>query len=324
MDLSVCIASKGEPGLLWGTIHSCKMALDKTDLDYEICLCVNGELDINRREQKNKPFLISSTRLINPDIERILHFLHKSGRSGKCTVLQRSVSPPIGRKIAARQAKGEVLFFLDNHCLVEQDYFTRALQTMQRNDVDLLHSTTKFFDGEADSYEYILTLEDNFWAYSIDQPKLTIPYPCAAGGHGGFAVRSSVWKEIDGYWDGFKGYGGEEITTDVQLWMRGYNVYIDPKLVHYHWAGKRPYTRHYTADYFRNMMMSANILGGEKWLTKVFESFNKTYPDPKITMYELMTQAYYQSEQYSRYVRNKSLWTLDEQLEYFKRNDIAH
>jgi hypothetical protein len=317
-DFSIVIAHRGDPMGLWSTIHSCESELAGSDYDYEYCLCLNGEGERRRTEK-------IGTRILTPDVERVLHFLEKSGRGGKQTVLQRSVSPPTARQIATKNAKGRYLFMLDNHCLVGKNYFSRALESFERYEMDLLHSTTKFFTTEI-SYEYALTLKSNFWGYSRENPRHeSEPYEIAAGGHGGFAVRSSVWKTLGGYWDGFVGYGGEELSVDLQLWMMGYTVGLDPNMIHYHWAGKRPYQRHFTADYYRNMMMSAHLVGGEKWLYTVYQSFAKNFPKVRdYPMHDLLLEAYYKSNPQAKRIADRSVRTLDEQMEFFVQNGISH
>lgn len=301
----------------WSTLHSCNIALQDSGYDYEICLSINGEAE-NRKKQHC--LSMSACR----DTQSVLHFLKKSGKAGRSVVRQGAVSPPTARQLIADKATGKYIFFLDNHCLVTPKYFELAMQEFDRSPVDLLHSSTFFYDGENASYHYMLTLEENFWATSSKDPfHPTKAHPIAAGGHGGFAVRRSVWEDIGGYWNGFTGYGGEELSIDLQMWMRGYEVWMHPKMIHYHWAGRRPYARHFTAEYYRNMMMSANIIGGEKWLNRVYQTFSTKYPElVRHPVFDLYQEAYYQSEPHARELSKLYIRSLDEQLEWFKRKGI--
>lgn len=317
-DFSIIIAHRGDPIGLWATIHSCEIELANSGYDYEYCLCVNGEENAGKqRASKQSP--------THKDLLHTLHFLSKAGKLGHLKVLQRSVSPPTARQFATEKAQGKYLFFFDNHCLVTKDYFKRALHDFDRYGMDMLHSTTRYYSGEYDHYHYKLSLAKNFWATASFVPEDHVrPYRIAAAGHGGFAVRADVWREVGGYWEGFNGYGGEEIYFDLKMAMLGKTNWIDPKLVHYHYAGTRPYARHYTDDYYRNMMMCAHLIGGEDWLWKVGHSFITAFPIHKTPHYELMTQAYHRSKQHADELAAIRLRTLDEQLEDFCTQCIAY
>jgi hypothetical protein len=318
-DFSIVIAHRGDPMGLWLTIHSCEIELEGTKHDYEYCLCVNGEED-----QKKSG---ASTRMTGPDLEGIIRHLDKSGKLGHVTIYQKSISPPSARQIAASHAKGNILAFLDNHCLVSKGYFDRALHVMQAKNMDMLHSTTKWFEGDSNVvYHYLLTLSNNFWAKGSLIPECGSmqPYRIAAGGHGGFMVRSDVWKEVGGYWTGFNGYGGEEIYFDLKMAMLDKTNWIDPRLIHWHYAGKRPYARHYSDDYYKNMLMCANIIGGEQWMCKVAHSFADKFPRSKQEPFDLYMDAYYKSEDHAKQLASIRHRTLEEQLDLFRAEGIAY
>jgi hypothetical protein len=318
-DFSIVIASRGDAIGLWATIHSIEIELEGSSYDYEYCLCINGE--------KGQPKAGSTHHILTADHENIVRHLHKSGKLGHLTALQSSVSPPSARQLASEQATGKYLMFFDNHCIPAKGYFDRALHNMQKFDMDMLHSTTKWFQGDnCTVYHYELTLKNNFWARGATVPEWNgmKPYQIAAGGHGGFVVKADVWKEVGGYWDGFVGYGGEEIYFDIKMAMLGKTNWIDPRLIHWHYAGTRPYSRHYTDDYYRNMLMCANIIGGENWMVKVADSFNRSFPRPKANPYDILMESYYKSEDHAKHIASIQKRNLDEQLEYFRANGIAY
>jgi predicted glycosyltransferase involved in capsule biosynthesis len=289
------------------------LALNHTDYEYDFAIVTNGE------------------DKLNSDTKRVIDFLKSAGRLGYHHHSEEPLSPPSARELGALAANGKVLFFFDNHCLVENSYFDHAMRDFNENpEIDMLHSATMFYLGEKPCYEYKLQLESNFWASAKPTPIATDkPYRIASGGHGGFAVRRSAWYETGGYWDGFVGYGGEELTADLAFWLLGKQVWIDPRVIHYHYAGDRGYTRHYTDDYFRNMMMSANIIGGEKWLYTVYDSFaSGTYPRVMSdkSMFDLLTEAQTKSESYHRFLYSRpdlQHKDLDALLAYFKEHNIS-
>lgn len=317
-DFSIIIAARGDAIGLWATIHSCEIELEGSGYDYEYCLCLNGE-----GEQRKVP----GAPLMGPDVHTLVTNLEKSGKLGHLSIYQTNLSPPTARQIATEHAVGKYLFFFDNHAMVAKGYFNRALHDMQEYRMDMLHSTTKWFEGDDNIvFHYDLTLSRNFWAKGCLIPEWsgTKPYRIAAGGHGGFVVRADVWKEVGGYWDGFVGYGGEEIYFDLKMAQLGKTNWIDPKLVHWHYAGRRGYPRHYTDDYYKNMLMCANIIGGEDWMVRVAHSFHDKFPRSKQEPYDLLMESYYKSEPHAKHLASIRQRTLDEQLEVFRCEGIAH
>jgi GT2 family glycosyltransferase len=237
------------------------------------------------------------------------------------------LSPPTARQIGTLFGSSRYLFFLDNHCMVDSNYFTRAVEQMDSRSLPMLHSTTKFHSGAPLHYEYILQLENNFWATSLKlkpQSK-TEPYRIAIGGHGGFAVRRDVWNEVGGYWTGFTGYGGEESYFDLKMWMLGYEVWQDPKMLHHHHAGQRSYHRKETDEYFINMMMAANIIGGTKWIDKIYDNFSEgSKVNSGKSMFDLYMTALDRSAERAREFAARRVRTLDEQLTDFITKDVSH
>lgn len=317
-DFDIVIAHRGDAMGLWLTIHSCEIELANSKYDYRYLICANGE-------ENSKHRCGSDYGSVNVDLARILDFVKKSGKMGFVEVLQESIAPPTARQIATEHSDAKYLFFFDNHCMVNKGYFDRALYSFEKYGMDLLHSTTIFFAGEVAAYEYKLKLESNFWAESANFAKDEYrPYRIAAGGHGGFAVKQDVWREVGGYWKGFKGYGGEEMYFDLKMAMLDKTNYLDPLMVHYHYAGQRGYTRHFTSDFYKNMMMCANLIGGNKWLDKVYESFSTKYPQPKEKpLFETYMEAESGSRQHSLEIAAMQKRTLDEQLKFFRDNDIS-
>jgi hypothetical protein len=183
--------------------------------------------------------------------------------------------------------------------------------------MDMIHSTTQYWLGKHKHYHYPLTLEDNFWVTTIaETPLKESPYYCACGGAGGFAVSKKVFDEVGGYGPIglFKGWGGEETYLDLKMWMFGHTVGIDPNTLHWHYASKREYDRHHTPEFYQNLMTAAYVLGGDKWLDKVAASFDKPQMKDIITT----------RKEHRDWIAANAKYTLDEVLEKFKREGIAH
>ena len=307
--LSIVIAHRGDPLGLWATIQSCEIDLAGTGFDYEFNIVSNGETE-------------------SVDLKRVIQFVKKSGHLGTYQHFEEGLTPPVARQRATKDAQGRILAFFDNHCLVAKDYFRRLIADFDHLGADMIHSATKFYEGEFVHYHYRLLLNQNFWAESSLVPQHSLkPYRIAMAGHGGFAVLRSVWEEVGGYGpEGlFSGYAGEESYFDLKMALLDKTNWIDPKVVHYHYAGRRAYPRHYTDDYYRNLMTCAYVIGGNKWLDKVFEHFVTSSCKHKTgkTMYELMTDAFERGKEHAVELVSIRKRTLDEQLKLFAEQQIA-
>jgi hypothetical protein len=74
------------------------------------------------------------------------------------------------------------------------------------------------------------------------------------------------------------------------------------------------------------MMITAHIIGGEKWLYKTYESFTSKGHlrlNAKRNMYDLLQEAVSRSKEYASEVDRKSVLSLDELLSKFRAEQIA-
>lgn len=307
MDFSIVIAHRGNPMGLWMTIQSCEVQFNQLGFTREYIVVSNGN-----KETEDTRMHIAGLK----DAKLLGYYSHTD----------EAMSPPTARQIGSEHATGKYLAFFDNHCLLMPDYFARAHADFEHFGMDMLHSSHRYDVTTATHYHYRLKLANNFWgSESLIPDREYKPYPIAMAGHGGFLIKTDVYREVGGYWTGFTGYGGEEPYFDLKMALLGKTNFIDPKVVHIHYVGLRGYPRHYTDDFCRNMMMAANIIGGEKWLHKVFQGLQQNTrigKDPT-PLYDLMIQAYDRSRDHAALIASKRIRTLDEQLELFSAQQIS-
>lgn len=304
-DLTIVVAHRGPAMGLWMTIESSEVQLRESGLNYNYVVVHNGDA---------------------PDLELSSMREHLQ-RSGKCLdwIHHGSpLSPPGARQLGSESADGKYIFFFDNHCIAGQNYFQNAIRTFESMGADMVHSLTRFFTGEKDHLHYNLSLEKNFWAQSECSEARDKPYRIAAAGHGGFAVRRAVWEELGGYGPIhlLQGYAGEELLWDLKVAMHDKTNWLDPSVIHHHWSGIRPYERHYSDGYFCNNMTTAYVIGGEKWVNKVYSNFKHHPKSSKTPMYKLYEQAVLRGHQEMLKLRRTRVRSLDEQLEEFRRLEI--
>jgi glycosyltransferase involved in cell wall biosynthesis len=309
-DISIIIPARGNNLGTWATAHSVIEDLRWSDFKYEIVLVTNGDT-------------------LQNDTKNLLEYLRRSDRLGAHIHSDSVIAPHAARQRGVQSSTGDVVFFFDNHCLVGRDYFKRVMLDIEKYKTEFVHSTTKFFTGDASYYEYNLRLKENFWGCSAVIPQNEYkPYRIAAGGHGGFAITRDLWDFVGGYGPEklLVGYGGEEFLLDLKVWLYGREVHIDPLVLHYHYAGNRGYPRHYTDEYYVNMMVCANVIGGEEWLYKVYDSFangQHLRVMSNASMFDLMQVAEQRSRDYANEVASRRQKTLNELLTYFRHQGVA-
>jgi hypothetical protein len=308
-DISIIIPHRGNTLGVWATIHACEVELEGSPYSYEYVLCVNGEP-------------------LDEDLKIITNKLALQNKLGDLLHSLRPLSPPSARQLASESAVGEYLFFFDNHCIPSRGYFDRAIKQMVERDMDCLHSTTQYYVGEC-HYHYKLTLEADFWVDSLMVAKdYEDPYRIAMAGHGGFVIKRSLFNEIGGYGplEMFQGWAGEESYFELKLGLLGKSNWLDPKLKHFHFSTeKRGYSKTNSDDYYRNLMVAANVIGGKAWLDRVYKNFQEAPKQPTgVTIGELYQSAEERSRSHAEWLASKRLYTLDELLEKFNNDGTAH
>lgn len=307
MDFTVVIASRKDTQGLWLTIHS-----------------IEQELDRGHRKYEYEYAIVTNDGKISGDLNTLLYHVKQSGKLGFHQHSEEPISAPTARQIATENSQGDVLFFFDSHCLVGAEYFDIAFQDFEEFSPDILHTNTTFYVSDKDHYHYRWKFE-NGWAESevlIDNPYK--PYKIGAAGHGAFAALKSSWDEIGGYWKGFREYAGEELYISGKAWEMGKTVWLDPTWRHLHYCGDRGYRRHFTDQYYVNNMMTMNIIGGEKYAERVYDHLaNETV---KIrtdkSMFDLYQEALERSSEHAAWLASVRQRDLDQQLKYFRDNNI--
>lgn len=313
--VDIVIPHRGPELGLWATISACEMAMQRkkmAGIDYKYYIVSNGvEIEGEERDALNMS----------------LENLEKAGRFGGVYDSEIALAPPVARNIGAGLGEGENIFFLDNHCIVDRHFFGDGLSALRDKGLGVIHGATKYWAGGDTYYHYRFTLEKNFWGYQLSEPHdPSLTYPIAAGGHGAFGISRQLWGKVGGYWAGFQGYGGEEMYFELKLAMMDYPNYENPLMTHWHHGGKRPYQRDLSEDFKLNMVMSANIVGGQRWMERVANSFcleANRKSENKFDVNKLMETALIKSHEHAKWFRGVQKRSLNEQLTKFSREGIA-
>ena len=144
-DFTIIIPHRGSGLGLWATIHSCEddLKYSTKNYNYNYVIITNGEFTV--------------------DTKQTLEFLKKSGRLLAHEHSEKPLSPPKARTRGVELSDGKILFFFDNHCIVSRAYFDRAIIALKKPEMDMLHSTTIFYNGQPPQLQYKLRLKYNFW-----------------------------------------------------------------------------------------------------------------------------------------------------------------
>lgn len=228
--ISICIPSRGPVVGLWATIHACHAQLEGV-AEEEYIVVVNGK-------ESGEPY----------------HLLTKNS-GGRVTIIdsKEPMPPPLARNYAAEKASGEFLFFFDDHCIPARDYFPLMLLGLKQHG-GVFHSSYTTHIAGPRYYHFKLNRDCPAKGDYCREAPSTAPYRCAAAPTGGFAVHRKLWEKTGGMDYFWKGFGGEEPYFDLKAWMLGYEVWMEPRALYYHFscrAETRGYDKTFNEDNFK-------------------------------------------------------------------------
>ncbi|HEX2077214.1 MAG TPA: glycosyltransferase family A protein, partial [Longimicrobium sp.] len=258
MDLSVIIAARNEIPHLWYTLHSVRQqiaALDGRADAVEVLVVDDGSTDATQKF------------LQTPAIRQIARAIRADG-----------VFAPRARHLGALEARGRWLLFLDAHVLLGPGFLSTVLARFaaegapEAQSAGAVHFPLAWNWGGPEDFRdhYRLTLETNFWG-EHRRGGFTRTTEIAVSGHAALLVRRDRFFQVGGYAAPFQGYGGEESYLDLKLARFGYRNYSFPEVYFLHCSQRHsdPWT---TPALFRNDVLAAYILGGERWARPLRDS----------------------------------------------------
>lgn len=229
---------------LWATICGCANALG--DIEHEFIVAVSG-------------------RKVDDDETKLLY----EWADSRVTVLQSDevLNPPEARNWAASKATGKYICFFDDHCIPAPGWFHRVLF----NAKDVLHSSLSAAPGRPRVFHFVPKHGALINGHYEQTPAYSKTYRVLSGPAAGFTVKRSTWNIMGGYGDHFEGFGGEEAFLNLKAQMLGFEVWLDPEMLYYHFyarSGIRGYARVHNEE---NWQASAYILGGQAYADGEFD-----------------------------------------------------
>lgn len=245
MEVSLVIATHADPEGLYLSTFSALQQLEKSSLNWEIILVCDG----------GEPWKYEQA--------------HENIRCIRLTGQNRTCSPQGTRDVGIRNAKYNNVLCIDSHVIVsdiekwvaehEKMYATTSFPAMVGGSSEMWKMYSSVFDWEG-----------SFWyKHVLYNPKKWEPYRILETSHSGFMLNRNFYVEHGGYTNLLQGYGSEETLWGLKSIMLGGQNFLIPAVWHAHY---QPAGRNEGADtkpnYRRNFMISAYVLGGQKYLEK--------------------------------------------------------
>jgi GT2 family glycosyltransferase len=183
------------------------------------------------------------------------------------------------RNFGAAQSRGEVLVFSDAHVEVPPDWRSHVVAALEDPNVGAVAPAITGLDDPDSASGYGMRFT-NFglnveWLGKQGGDPYPVPLLCGCF----FAMRRSVFDELNGFDDGMVLYGSEDLELSLHLWLRGYECRVLPQVtVAHHFAESFRYRVEWEPLYNR-LRMGIVHLGPERCFELLTENQNDYYID---------------------------------------------
>jgi len=137
--------------------------------------------------------------------------------------------------VGAKNAKGELLLFLNNDTYVDPHFMDELVKVMKENtEIAICQSLLLKPDGEVDSSgDFLDTMGVS---YSSKEKVEGIREILGARG-ASFMIRKEIFEKLSGFDEQFF-ISFEDVDLGWRTWISGYKVVVNPKSIVYHHGGK--------------------------------------------------------------------------------------
>jgi glycosyltransferase involved in cell wall biosynthesis len=194
-----------------------------------------------------------------------------------CRVIRASGLGVAGaRNLGADHARGELLVFLDAHCLVSANWLARFDAVLADPEVGVAGPCfTKLRESypKAAGMTWIDHTLQTAWGYPLTPDR---PYEVPFVPGGCQAYRAELFREIGGYERGFTRWGFEDIEISLRLWLLGYRVVVDPAIVIGHYFRTEAAYDVKQRDLAFNLLRMIHLHFGPKRIRTVMQAIGGT------------------------------------------------
>ena len=231
------------------------------------------------------------------------------------------------RNLGASKATGKYLWFLDAHTMPVAGSYRAALAFKQSFE-GVMHLGLRYFLDKPGRVVYGYRWKrDMFWGSWTRIPPKPPEYRILMNGGANILIDKNVWDEIDGYHPALGIYGGGEPYTDIKAQMYGYQVKSHPDMQYYHLAARKRGYHWFQTDMWRNFMITAYSLGGQKYLDMLYAGYYekcKTHADWLKTLNETRDSAVAAAQADRDHIAATAKYTVDEVLESWREYAEIH
>ena len=220
------------------------------------------------------------------------------------------------KRVGVENTTGDVLLFIDSHCIPSRDSIYNMFMYYKREKERLngslhLPLTYKILDSVRLIYKVVWNPERTELHYSFtryrDEPE---PYEVPCMSTCGMMVSREIYDNIGGWPKELGIYGGGENFFNFTQSVMGYKKWIMPgPPLHHHGEGRK-YHWHFD-DHVRNKCIAAYIYGGAKY-AKDYMNHSKGDPSVLQNIYEDVIA---KCEPHRTLIRSKQKMTIYEWLE---------
>src|SRR5208282_2656951 len=242
--LSVVIASCHDDACCYLSAHAAKFQLERAGIEHEIIVVADGGTPSKWENQGIKCLRVDTG------------------------------SPQGTRTVGIRAAKYDDVLCLESHVVVED--IGELLRAHRELDGALtfpcrVAEGTEMFDVYGSQTDW----ESGLWYKNLvyDKPGME-PFRIAQFGHSAFVSDRDWFLANGGYTNLLHGWGGEEPFLCLKAWMLGRECWMVPTVRHAHYLthGAHPGVTS-SAEFARNMLTVAYVLGGNEQLEKARRHF---------------------------------------------------
>lgn len=330
VDVSVIIPYAEDWPHLYFTASQAAALLTASKLTHEIIICGNNDKNSQGQAIQDAAIFVTSRDL--GDAHNVRMLVNDVPGNGPAA------------NMAAKEAVGKYLCFTDSHVVFHPNIFTECIKVIDRyEDAGLVHSPITWtgvphnadfsFDNRKRCFQYLYRQFDKTgeWylhkhfhgTYNHHCVNPNEAYPVAGCGHGFFMVRGDTWKKTGGYHPAQRGYGGREAFVTFKMWLMGYRNFTVPTTNHMHYNGRRLYN--WNMDWwYKNNMMQAYLIGGDKWLRIIYDNFRANPRVKPAVIERLMQEGVAESQEQRKFVVDNQKVEFDELFAIWDRDKVFY
>ncbi|KAI6187710.1 putative N-acetylgalactosaminyltransferase 8 [Aphelenchoides besseyi] len=156
--------------------------------------------------------------------------------------------------LVAREAKGDVIVFLDSHCEVNKRWLEPLIKTIEEDRTRLVLPVVDLIQPFNFEYSQAMVAKGGFdwalnfrweyfdWSYFDIEENTVKPFDSPAMSGGLLAVERKFFQELGEYDMGMEIWGGEQIEISLRAWLCGGSVKVAPcSRVGHVFRMRRPY-----------------------------------------------------------------------------------